>query len=349
MNARRRTPAPGTTGRPRGALLALLVMALALWPAPALAGGSTPALDRPPTPGTVPTATEASIPRIHCPPGYTATVYADGLSAPDGLAFGPSGALHVAEETAGRVSRIELDGSATPVVTGLTAPEGIAFDDAGNLYVVEDVEEGRLVRVAGDGTPTTLTSGLDAPEGVVWWAGDDTLYVTESNAQFATIPPDPLRTHVTAVSPHTGSATRVLTDTLVSYAGITVGPDGVLYVTNEASGLLTDASVFTVDPDTGTRSLFASDLVAPEGLRFDRGDFPLYVAEEGTGAGGRLSRIEADGSHAPFCTGFQTIEDVALDGEGGLYVSEDGSGSIILIERRWRIWLPLVTRQHRDA
>jgi len=46
----------------------------------------------------------ASLPRIQCEQGYTATVYAEGLSSPDGLAFGPAGALHVAEETAGRVS-----------------------------------------------------------------------------------------------------------------------------------------------------------------------------------------------------------------------------------------------------
>jgi DNA-binding beta-propeller fold protein YncE len=290
-------------------------------------------------------ATGPSDPRIHCPPGYAVTVYAEGLSGPDGLAFSPSGFLHVAEESAGRVSRIAPDGSATPVVTGLASPEGIAFDDAGTLYAVEDVQGGRLVKISEDGSTTTLTADLDAPEGVAWRVRDDTLYVTESNAQFASFPQDPILTHVTAISPHTGVATRVLTDTLVSYAGITVGPNGLLYVTNEASGWISTASVFTVDPEDGTRSLFASDLLAPEGLRFDDGRFPLYVAEEDTGDGeGRLSRIAADGSHVPFCTGFHTIEDVALDPDGRLYVSEDGSGSIILIQAELprRTWLPLV-------
>ncbi len=271
------------------------------------------------------------IPRIQCPPGYTATLYVQGLSSPDGLAFSPSGLLHVAEETAGRVSRIESGGSiTTTVVSGLTNPEGIAFDTDGNLYVVEDVQNGRLVQVEPGGGTTALATGLDAPEGVVW-ASDGTTYITESNVEFN---PSNLQTRVTAVvSP---SVTVLTTDTLLSYAGITWGVDGLLYVTNELSGLWVgiDDSVFTVDPTTGTRTLFATDLRAPEGLRFAaNGDFPLYVAEEDTGGGaGRLSQIEADGSHTPFCTGFGSIEDVAVDDSGRLYVSEDRTGFIIVIE-----------------
>jgi hypothetical protein len=75
-------------------------------------------------------------------------------------------------------------------------------------------------------------------------------------------------------------------------------------------------------------------LTAPEGLSFSPGGgFPLYVAEEDLGTGqGRISRVEADGQHAPFCTGFLSIEDVVLDGDGTLYVSEDGSGTVIVVK-----------------
>jgi DNA-binding beta-propeller fold protein YncE len=187
--------------------------------------------------------------------------------------------------------------------------------------------------------------GLDAPEGVVWRAADDTLYITESTAQFTSFPPDPPQTHVTAIASLGGPATRLHTDTWSSYAGITLGPDGLLYVTNEASGLIGNASVLTVDPASGTASSFVSDLVSPEGLRFRGEGFPLYVVEEDVGdGGGRVSRIDAGGNHAPFCTGFQTIEDVVVDRDGRIYVSEDGSGSIIRIEPapQWRICLPLV-------
>jgi alkaline phosphatase len=244
----------------------------------------------------------------------------------------------VAEEAAGRVSRIEADGSATPVVTGLNQPEGIAFDANGDLYVVEDVPQppdlspGRLLKVTPGGITTTLTANLDAPEGVLW-APDGTLYLTESNIQFASSPFDFL-THVTKVPP-TGDPARILSNSLYwSYAGIALGPEGHLYVSNEASGTGTADSIFKVDPATGARTLFASNLVSPEGLRFGAdGRFPLYVIQEDTGSGaGMLGRVEANGSHTPLCTGFFSIEDVVQGADGRLYVSEDTTGMIIVIE-----------------
>jgi hypothetical protein len=298
------------------------------------------------------------MPRIQCAQGYTATVYAEGLSSPDGLAFSSAGVLHVAEETAGRVSQVGPTGRITPVITGLTSPEGIAFDDAGNLYVVEDTQAGRLVRRSANGVTTALATDLDAPEGVVWTSAD-TLYVTESNMQFVTSPAD-FRARIAAVS-SSGVVTRIITSTPIisgtdvtfwSYAGLTMGPDGLLYVTNETSGreitrtvvvlpgvltvtftLSTTDSIFAVDP-AGGWTLFTSNLVSPEGLRFSaNGEFPLYAAEEDVGGGtGRLSRVESDGRHAPLCTGFSNIEDVAVDREGWLYVSEDTTGLIILIK-----------------
>jgi len=311
------------------------------------------------------------IPRIQCQPGYTATLYAQGLASPDGLAFDPSGVLYVAEEEAGRVSRIEPGGSITTVISGLASPEGIAFDTIGNLYVVEDTQAGRVVKRAFDGVTTTLATNLDAPEGIVW-ASDGTLYITESNAQFTSNPTD-LRARIAAIS-SSGAVTRIITNTPTiigtnvtfwSYSGLTIGTDGLLYVANETSGteltrtvivipgvltvtftLSTTDSIFAVNPATGARTLFASGLVAPEGLRFaTSGGFPLYVAEEDIGGGAsRLSRAETDGSHTPFCTGFYTIEDVVLDGSGRLYVSEDGSGWIIVIERAHKVYLPVVSR-----
>ena len=294
------------------------------------------------------------LPRIVCLEGYTATVYAEGLESPDGLAFDSTGLLYVAEERAGQVSQIGPTGGVTPVITGLTNPEGIAFDDTGNLYVVEDIPAGRLVKRTSAGLTTTLATDLEAPEGVVW-TPNGMLYVTESSIEGATEPAD-LRTRIAAISA-SGIVSRVITNTpeingtsvtFWSYAGLTVGPEGLLFVTNELSGieetvvvtpgaltftLFTTDSVFTVDPATGVRTPFANDLVAPEGLRFSTaGRFPLYVAEEDTGGGnGRLSRIDSDGSHVPFCTGFFGIEDVAVKQEE-LYVSEDTSGLVILIK-----------------
>ena len=35
------------------------------------------------------------LPRIQCPPGYTARIYAQGLHSPDGLAISPAGIITV--------------------------------------------------------------------------------------------------------------------------------------------------------------------------------------------------------------------------------------------------------------
>ncbi len=195
------------------------------------------------------------VPRVICPAGYTVTVYADGLSSPDGLTFSPDGQLYVAEETAGQVSRIDSVGIVVPVLTGLASPEGIAFDAAGNLYVVEDVQNGRLLKMPPGATTIPLATGLDAPESVTV-ASDNTIYLTESNIQFSS--PFSFQTGVTAVSG--GNATSVRTDALFwSYSGIAPGPGGLLYVTNEASGTGTHDSIFTIVPATGSRTLFTKD------------------------------------------------------------------------------------------
>ena len=272
------------------------------------------------------------LPRIICSGGYRAEVYAEGLSSPDGLAFSPAGLLYVAEDKAapsGKVRRIETNGSKTTVASGLDGPEGIAFDNAGNLYVVEDVENGRLLKIAPDGAQTTLAGSLDAPEGVVW-RSDGMIFFTVSTAQFAGSIFD-VRTEVKSIVPP-NSPTTINTVTFVySFAGITLGPDGSLYVTNEASGTGTNDSVIKITG--GSHTTFATNLTSPEGLRFSAGGgFPLYVAEEDTGGGaGRLSKISSGGSRSTFCTGFFNIEDVIVDSAGQFYISEDTTGLIILI------------------
>ncbi len=308
------------------ALLALSLVAAGLSPAVATA------VDRSPVGASRASLALDLLPRVECPTGYTASVYAEGLSSPDGLAFGPDGALYVAEEGAGQVSRIGEDGTVMPWIGGLNKPEGITFDDAGNLYVVEDRKGGRLVQVAPNGAFSALATDLNAPEGVTLGL-DGSLYITESNIQFASDPFD-FQTKVVAVSAE-GITQSVRTDVVYwSYSGITFGPGGRLYVANEVSGAANHESIFTVDPVTGERNLFVSNLITPEGLRFSAsGGFPLYVAQEDTGDdAGMVSRVEANGTHTPLCTGFEDIEDVIQDADGRLYVSEDSTGLIIVIE-----------------
>jgi sugar lactone lactonase YvrE len=231
------------------------------------------------------------------------------------------------------------------------------------MYVVEDARNGRLIRLSPDGQTTVLAENLRSPESVVVAelgerTASPTLYVTESNVQ-SVRQPYQLETAIVAIG-EGGEQTTVVSHSprlrgldvaFWSYAGLANGPDGLLYVTNELSGrelerdvtlfsgrlvhtfkILTRESIFAIDPASGARTLVAEDLLAPEGLSFSAdGDFPLYVAEENEGSRGRLSRVEQDGRRTTVCEGFFGIEDVTVDAEGTLYVSEDGSGYVIRI------------------
>ena len=264
-----------------------------------------------------PTAVYTPLPRVVCTNGYTATIYAQGLANPDGLAWGADGLLITAEEGAGRVVQISPSGVITPLLTGLSSPEGVAVDEAGTLYVVEDVANGRLLSHTTGGTTTVLATGLNAPEGVVVVPAHNRAYVTESNLEMLPVPPtladiQALRSYVTAVeltAPYT--ATRLITITpqlnlatfsgsFISLAGITER-DGLLYVSNELGGLeiITQTTVpgfpfpvtvtFTspegvlfFNPLANNPSLttLTTGLITPEGVRFTGGQFPLLVAEE---------------------------------------------------------------------
>lgn len=306
------------------------------------------------------------LPRISCTDGYEAFIYAEGLASPDGLALAANGLLYVAQEASGEVSQVGATGIVTSLVTGLNNPEGLTLDSSGNLYIVEDANGGRLLQYQPNGTLITITTGLVGAENVTWSASGTPLHVTESNVEYITDPFD-AKSWVTAIQLN-GNKNRLITATpqitfpyvrFISYAGITWGPNGLLYLSNEAAGiqisqppfiLTTTTSILTLNPTTIAQNIFVIGLTSPEGIRFaPDGNFPLYVVEEDLGNGdGWLSQITANGVVTPFCSGFQTIEDVQPAPDGSFFVSEDSTGLIIRLAPPPddpAIFLPLLLNQ----
>lgn len=135
--------------------------------------------------------------------GGSETVLATGLDKPVGVAIAGDGTVYVAESEGGRVVKI-VGGKAETAVDGLRQPEGIAI--AGSRLFIVDVLAKELVEVdLGSGARRTLASGLPvgAPAGVV--------------------PP---------IAKPVGN----MAGPMVTFADITVGGDGTLYVSGDAEG-----------------------------------------------------------------------------------------------------------------
>jgi sugar lactone lactonase YvrE len=128
---------------------------------------------------------------------------ASGLLDPVGVAFDSEGTPLVAESGAGRVARLSVSGAET-VVDGLQRPQGILVVDS-QLYVVDAGAREVIAFDLGSKERRTIASGLPVgpPPGVE---------------------PKPLK----GMPPFSGPQGP--------FAGITVGPDGTLYVSADGDG-----------------------------------------------------------------------------------------------------------------
>src|SRR5207244_8929220 len=73
--------------------------------------------------------------RITCDHTHTRTVVARRFQRPIGLAFDPSGRMLTAEEKAGRVVRVEANGSRSVIVSGVQQPHWLATREDGTLFI----------------------------------------------------------------------------------------------------------------------------------------------------------------------------------------------------------------------
>lgn len=163
-------------------------------------------------------------------------------SNPFDLVAGPDGSLYVAEAGANAVLRVAPDGQVSPVAVWRDnpVPTGIAFDRSGRAHVSFlseapfAVGSARIERLAADGTEVVvpnLTMAVDLTFGP-----DGALYVLEMAAAFdASQPPPRYREQSGRVLRVTTTGTEVVAGRLNFPSKLAFGPDGALYVTNNAS------------------------------------------------------------------------------------------------------------------
>jgi hypothetical protein len=197
------------------------------------------------------------------------TLYAvAGVDAADGLFDRPDGTLE----------KIDLvSGERTTYSDGLTAPNGLAFDSEGNAYVSRDVGSPSTnddpVHGIGDNMyvtkipaatpldPDTQWADLDDTNGLVvdqtnTWLYAATTFNMEARV-FRILLADPTVIELVA---ELGS---VPTDPVNGLDDLTMGKDGLLYITANGMG-----RVWSLDPTTGARCIIAAGLSNPTAAKF---------------------------------------------------------------------------------
>jgi MYXO-CTERM domain-containing protein len=254
----------------------------------------------------------------------TQTTLGTSWTTPDGIAVTPSGAVFVADKSAGTVSYIPA-GSSTPTViaSSLSSPDGIAVDGAGNVYVANTAAN-NIVAIpfanGAYGTATTAISGLTLPTAVaIGPAGS--LYIANTGA--GTV----LRV------PNQGGALNLLDKSTVGTGftapdGLAVDASGNVDVADSSSGDITQIGATT-------SSTIVTGLTSPGAIATDDSG-ALYVIQSGVDT---ILRIPfASGAYntngtAKLGTGFTTPTSLAVDNTGNLYVADSGAATVTAIQR----------------
>jgi hypothetical protein len=106
--------------------------------------------------------------------GSDATVVTTDVEGPSGLAFDTTGTLYTTEGPEGHLTRINPDGTGTPIITGLDKPQGLAYGPDGLFYVTELGAH----RVTAWDAAGMLSATLPVSEPIDVTFVDDTLYVS---------------------------------------------------------------------------------------------------------------------------------------------------------------------------
>ncbi len=191
-----------------------------------------------------------SIENVRTVPGFEIEVFADGLSGPRFIAFGPDGVLYAAERGADRIVALpdkDRDGRADEILTfagGLEGVHSLAYWDGSwyaglpeGIFRLTDTDGDLLVEdVSGiyenysPGQHNTRTVAF-LPDGRMVVSLGSTCNVCEES--------DPLRAAVAIFDDPSGGLPRVFASGLRNAVGLTVHPEtGELWATNNARDLL---------------------------------------------------------------------------------------------------------------
>ena len=215
---------------------------------------------------------------LHVPNGFSLTIVAQGLQSPRFIAFGPNGALFIAERGSGNVLALSDPTKAgTPIVvaSGLHDPTSLSFDGH-DLYVGEANQVTQLTigsdlhATASQVVIHNLPTGGSHTTRTVLVGTDGMLYVAIGSTCNDCIETDTRRATIMQFA-HDGSGGRIYAYGLRNSVGLAINPwNGALWATNNGRDNLGDnvpPEVINTIHDGGNYGwpvCHAGDIVDPE-------------------------------------------------------------------------------------
>jgi glucose/arabinose dehydrogenase len=173
---------------------------------------------------------------VNVPPGFQASVYAEGLSAPRFMTFGPDGALYVADQGTGRVVRLPDDNgdgradSSQTFANGLDAPHSVVYHE-GAWYVGVPSGVVRLIDEDGDGTADSQEAVVDdLPTGdhstrTVEFLPDGRMVISIGSSCNVCFEQDNRRAAILVYDDAEGNNPQLFANGLRNAVGLTIKPD----------------------------------------------------------------------------------------------------------------------------
>lgn len=273
---------------------------------------------------------EGGVANVQVPAGFEVGVFAEGLTGPRFIAFGPDGVLYVADRGAGRIVALpdaNADGVADEVrvfAEGLSAPHSLTYHE-GAWYVGVPTGVVRLTDSDGDGKADEQTTLIDNyptnghSTRTVLFLPDGRMVVSIGSSCNVCEETDPRRAGIVVYNA-VGSGERQFAVGLRNAVGLALHPvTGDLWATNNGRDLLGD----DIPPETINLVREGMDFGWPRCQAGDIEDpdfgFP------GSCAGVEPPAVKMQAHSAPLGLAFYTGTNFPKDYRGDLFVAFHGS------------------------
>ncbi|MCA9934164.1 MAG: sorbosone dehydrogenase family protein [Anaerolineales bacterium] len=265
------------------------------------------------------------------PPGFEANVFASGLSGPRFIAFGPDGALYVADRGNGRIATLpdtNQDGVADAIHTfadGLTQPHSLTYHE-GAWYVGVPTGVIRLVDENGDGTADSRETLIDDyptnghSTRTVLFLTDGRMVVSVGSSCNVCEEDDPRRAAVLVYDDGNATNEQIFASGLRNAVGLALHPQtGELWATNNGRDMLGDntppETVYIVREGEayGWPVCHSGDIIDPD------------LGHAGDCDGVTAPIVEMQAHSAPLGLAFYTGTQFPAEYQGDLFVAFHGS------------------------